>query len=497
MSMPPIAAWNVRGFNNPIKVKYCKDLIAVHNIKLLCVLEAKVTLSSVSDPWFSFSHSLFENEKCCDNFNHSTPGRIWVKWDDAHVNFTPSFSSSQLIHGLVGAGSFPPFYMSVVYAANTVEERKVLWKDLLNISFNLNSPWIIMGDFNCFRFGGEKAGGIPVANDRLGELNNFVFDAGLQDLASVGLFFTWFNQRSDDPIHIKLDRMFTNSAFLDSFPTAFYKVDTFPGSDHAPLILNASLFRKSASRFMFKDFWTNFDEFWELTQRAFDKPVTASPIAVFYDCLRSLKNEIRGKTWNSSNFISNSILELKNAYFNCINDIQKDPLNSVLNSHLKHTSEKLAMFQAAWYSWISQRAKAFWLTQGEDDLGFLYAKIKSRKNRNVIKELTTPDGVLSSHDDISKALINHFQNLFNAPSPIFESSHNLPVGNLVPSHLLEGLVLPVSNDEIKKVVFEGVPSSAPGPDGFSFGFYQKTWHLSGFFLCRAIKHFFSSGQMPK
>ncbi|XP_028549774.1 uncharacterized protein LOC114579443 [Dendrobium catenatum] len=449
--------------------------ISLPSITLNCYVFWKLRLTSLLflTPG-SLSQSLFENENRCDNFNHSTPGRIWVKWDADHVSFIPSFSSLQLIHGLVGVGSLPPFYMSVVYAANTVDERKELWRDLLNISSNLNNPWIIMGDFNCFRFDGENAGGIPLSNDRLGELNNFAFDAGVQDLASVGLFFTWFNQRCEDPIHIKLDRMMVNSSFLDTFPTAFYKVDSFSGSDHAPLILNASLFKKSASRFMFKDFWTKFDDFWDLTLRAFDRPFNASPIAVFYNCLRSLKNDIRGKNWNSSNYISSGILELKNAHLTCLSNIQKDPLNVDLNTHLKHTSDKLALFQSAWSSWISQRAKACWLSQGEDDLGFLYAKIKSRKNRNMIKELSTPSGVISSHDDMANALINHFKNLFNAPSPILENSHYLPVGNSVPSHLLEGLVQAVSNEEIKRVVFDGVPSSAPSPDGFSFGFYQKT-----------------------
>ncbi|KAI0525141.1 hypothetical protein KFK09_004533 [Dendrobium nobile] len=480
MSLPPIAAWNVRGFNNPIKVKICKDLIAVHNIKLICVLEAKISRSSVSDSWFSFSHSLFENENCCDNFGHSTPGRIWVKWDAAQMSYTPSFSSSQLIHGLVCVGSMPPFYMSVVYAANMIEERKVLWKDLLDLSSNLDMPWIVMGDFNCFRFAGEKAGGIPLNNERLGELNSFMFESGLQDLSSVGLFYTWFNQRSDSPIHIKLDRMLVNSAFLDAFPSAFYKVDSFSGSDHTPLILNAALFRKSISRFMFKDFWTKFDDFWELTQRAFERPMSASPIAHFYDCLRDLKGNIRRRSWNSSNFISNCILELKNSHAACISDLQRDPLNPIFNLNFKATCDKLALFQSAWYSWISQRAKAYWLSQGEDDLGFLYAKIKSRKNRNVIKELSSPTGLLSSHADMAVALINHFKTLFNAPTPILENSFNIPVGKMIPVHLIDSLVAQVTDAEIKGVVFAGVASSTPGPDGFFICFLSE--NLASFWL---------------
>ncbi|XP_020693242.1 uncharacterized protein LOC110107336 [Dendrobium catenatum] len=408
----------------------CKDLIATYNLKLLAILEAKIHPSSIADNWFSFTH---------------------IKWDSSQISFTPSFTSSQVIHGIVESGSLHPIYLSVVYAANDPDERKVLWEDLIGISDSINLPWMVMGDFNCCRFHSEKAGGNSLSTDRLGELNNFLFDAGLQDLASVGLIFTWFNQRVEAPIHIKLDRMLINSSFLDLFPSAYYKVDSPSGSDHSPLILFASQRNKSFQRIMFKDFWTTMNSFWEEVLSTFARPINSSPITFLYDCLRLLKKIFRGKNWSSSNFISHGILE----------------------------------------------AKAYWLSQGEDDLGFLYAKIRSTKNRNSINVLETPSGILTSHEDLKSALIGHFKELYNAPNPPFESSFNFPVGNMVPHYLVPSLLFPVSSEEIKKEVFGGVATLAPGPDGFSFGFFQKSWHITGFHLCRAVKHYFISGQMPR
>ncbi|XP_020688855.2 uncharacterized protein LOC110104200 [Dendrobium catenatum] len=445
MSLPALAAWNVRGFNNPNKAKMCKDFIASFNLKLLGILEAKIHPSVHQDPWFHNSRVLFDNEMCCDNFTCSNPGRIWVKWDFSHLSFNPSFISSQVIHGLVQAGSIPPFYLSVVYAANELGDRRSLWDDLLNLSVD------------------EKAGGNLLTADRLGELNNFIFEAGVHDLASVGLFFTWFNQRADNPIHIKLDRMLVNSAFLDLFPTAYYRVTEHLGSDHSPLILS----------------------------------VDASPIVFFYDCLKRLKMAVKSKRWSSSNFISNGILEFKNRQYQLLSDIQSDPLNPTLNASLKETNDDLASFQSAWYSWIAQRAKAYWLSLGEDDLGFLYIKIRARKNRNMIKELVGPSGLISSHDELAASLISHFKGLYNMGSPPCENSFNIMAGSQIPHDLIHGLTQPVSDEEIKNVVFAGKATSAPGPDGFSFGFYQKTWHIIGFHLCRAVRHFFTTGVMPK
>ncbi|KAL0920406.1 hypothetical protein M5K25_009542 [Dendrobium thyrsiflorum] len=253
-----------------------------------------------------------------------------------------------------------------------------------------STPWIILGDFNCCRYEAEKAGGLPLSIGRLGELNNVIFYCGVLDLASVGLFFTWFNQRIDLPIHIKLDRVLVNTGYLEVFPQAFYKVLPPMNSDHSPLVLHSSTPSSSPCQFQFKNLWYHMEGFWDVVLDCFSSSVLGSPVATFYSRLQLLKRKLKGKTWASSNFISNALLELKNA------------------------------MQKSWVSWISQRAKAYWLTNGEDDLGFLYAKIRSRHNSNMLREISTPEGVFSSQTDVVDILIRHFKgsNSLSSPLPI-------------------------------------------------------------------------------
>ncbi|XP_020672498.1 uncharacterized protein LOC110092330 [Dendrobium catenatum] len=435
MSLPPFASWNVRGFNHPLKVTMCKDLISSHNLKLLGILEAKIHPSMSSDLWFCHCHKLFENELCCDNFAFSNPGRIWLKWDSMAVSFSPSFISSQIIHGMFSSSSSPPILLSVIYAANQPEDRKVLWDNLLQISQSIHLPWAVLGDFNCYRYDYEKVGGTPLPQGRLGEFSNFIFNYGLQDLSSVGLLYTWFNQRVYLPIHIKLDRILVNSEFLDFFPTAHYKVDSSFGSDHSPLILLANNVNKTISRFMFKKFWLNMDGFWEVLLTAFNCPNMDSPIS-----LRAIR--------------CNALM----------------PYNLLL--------------------WTM-------LAQREDDLDFLYAKIRSRANRNLIKEISSSRGIITGHHNIAVELIEHFKGLFNATNHFRNDSLSILVGNMVPSSFCNSLVEPFTDNDIKVVVFAGKPDSAPGPDGFSFSFYQQAWHIIGYKLCIAVTHCFATGDMPK
>ncbi|GJZ16049.1 nucleotide-binding alpha-beta plait domain-containing protein [Tanacetum coccineum] len=45
----------------------------------------------------------------------------------------------------------------------------------------------------------------------------------------------------------------------------------------------------------------------------------------------------------------------------------------------------------------------------------------------------------------------------------------------------------VSNDEIKKSVWECGTDKAPGPDGFTFGFFRHFWHLVDRDVCEAVR----------
>nr|GEX20161.1 cysteine-rich receptor-like protein kinase [Tanacetum cinerariifolium] len=55
----------------------------------------------------------------------------------------------------------------------------------------------------------------------------------------------------------------------------------------------------------------------------------------------------------------------------------------------------------------------------------------------------------------------------------------------------------VSNDEIKRVVWDCETDKAPGPDGFTFGFYRRFWYLIDNDVYVSVKHFFIHGEIHK
>ncbi|XP_020680279.1 uncharacterized protein LOC110097948 [Dendrobium catenatum] len=443
MTRPPLlASWNTHGFNNSDKAVCCKNLVTNFDLDLLFLLETRISNPLPHSPWFTSTHFVFPHEGSYDNFAYASPGRIWIKWNSLKVSFKPLFTSRQLIHGSVFSGTTEVYCISVVYASNSMDDRQILWKDLTDLVVGISIPWIILGDFNCCRSPHEKAGGSLLTNSKISDFNSLIFNIAVHDLSYVGHYFTWFNQRAKNPIHIKLDRMRVNDNWLDTYPNSFYIMDNPQISDHSPILLQYDQTQHQKHHFLFKNYWLSKPEFWD-----------------------SL--------------------------------IQASPLDPELNLALKDIDHQLAEKNSDWSSWILQRAKAKWMSNGEDDLKFLYSRINTRHNSNLIKSITNSEGDFTISADINNVNVNHFQKIFNTNIPPSSSTWTAPIHLKLPSNLIPQLVSPITVEEIKNVVFSSPKCSTPGPDGYTFEFYKSTWNTIGKQLCKAVLTFFSTGSMPK
>ena len=59
------------------------------------------------------------------------------------------------------------------------------------------------------------------------------------------------------------------------------------------------------------------------------------------------------------------------------------------------------------------------------------------------------------------------------------------------------ILKPVTTDEVKQATFYITDNKAPGPDGYSLGFYKAAWRIVGTEVTSAILDFFASGRMLK
>lgn len=173
-----------------------------------------------------------------------------------------------------------------------------------------------------------------------------------------------------------------------------------------------------------------------------------------------------------------------------ITNINHDSLNPIFNHYLYNINNKLNNFYVIKDSWIIQRGKANWLSNGEDDLHFLYRKIKIRGNIHKIRQIVTQNGTFTNHIDIANVAICYFKHLFN-PTVNFSRDYNcIPFGDKFSFHLLSNLTVPITNENIKNIVFFSPKNSTQGPDGFNFEFFIHVWDTIDDHICEALNHFF-------
>ncbi|XP_020672051.1 uncharacterized protein LOC110092048 [Dendrobium catenatum] len=178
-----------------------------------------------------------------------------------------------------------------------------------------------------------------------------------------------------------------------------------------------------------------------------------------------------------------------------LDTLHQHPLRLDLLDNLKKVNLSIADTSASLVSWVIQRAKVKWLQHGEEDLNFLYGKIRCRQGKS--KSLTNlfSCNPTLSRDDVINYIVQYFQTLSN-PSPIAPGKYVLPVGDSLSDNLANLLISPFLEGEIKTAVMKGSSKLASGPDGFNYHFYKTGWHIIGPLLCKEINAFFSKGYLP-
>ncbi|GJY60989.1 kinase-like domain, phloem protein 2-like protein, partial [Tanacetum coccineum] len=97
---------------------------------------------------------------------------------------------------------------------------------------------------------------------------------------------------------------------------------------------------------------------------------------------------------------------------------------------------------------------------------------------------------------VKKEFFEHFANRFRKPDKS-NTSLLADFPNQISSVQRSYLEGDVTNDEIKKAVWECGTDKAPGPDGFTFGFFRQFWYLVDKEVFEAVRYFFVHSDLPR
>ncbi|KAA0059135.1 LINE-1 retrotransposable element ORF2 protein [Cucumis melo var. makuwa] len=120
--------------------------------------------------------------------------------------------------------------------------------------------------------------------------------------------------------------------------------------------------------------------------------------------------------------------------------------------------------------WV-QRAKRLWINEGDENTNFFHKVCSARRRRNQISSIYDKDDINHiSNEDIQKAFVAHFNNIYSSKNKISCLIDNLewnPIDNISS----DSLISPFAEEEIQNSIFSFEDNKALGPEGFTLDFF--------------------------
>jgi hypothetical protein len=128
---------------------------------------------------------------------------------------------------------------------------------------------------------------------------------------------------------------------------------------------------------------------------------------------------------------------------------------------------------------IRQRSREKEILEGDRNTSYFHSVAKQRRRKKQIVQLEGPDGMVEDNKGMMKIVVDYYKSLFG-----FEEKLDINLANdfwnvedLVTEDQNRFLDTEFSEKEVRDAVFGSYAEGAPGPDGFSFLFYQHFWEL--------------------
>ncbi|XP_015169587.1 uncharacterized protein [Solanum tuberosum] len=130
-------------------------------------------------------------------------GKIWVFTNHDFDIIVVSNTDQQLTLNLKHQTQQHNFYVTIVYAKCSAVERVSLWEDIYHLTDDMNSSWLIGGDFNVVLNAEKKIGGLPVEDIDHEDFDCCIETCELYKVQYKGSPFTWWNGRAAFKENIK------------------------------------------------------------------------------------------------------------------------------------------------------------------------------------------------------------------------------------------------------------------------------------------------------
>nr|GEY01904.1 hypothetical protein [Tanacetum cinerariifolium] len=140
---------------------------------------------------------------------------------------------------------------------------------------------------------------------------------------------------------------------------------------------------------------------------------------------------------------------------------------------------------------VAQKAKVCWAIEGYENTKYFHIIINNKRLQLAIRGVLVNGDWIVEPNAVKSEFLNHFPSQFDRPD-----THRIYLAdefsNRISLEQQEDLERNVTIEEIKRAVWDCGTNKSPGPDGFTFEFFQRYWKFLENDIFAAVMEFLSS-----
>ncbi|XP_010687526.1 uncharacterized protein LOC104901634 [Beta vulgaris subsp. vulgaris] len=304
------------------------------------------------------------------------------------------------------------FYVTFIYAFNERGRRMKLWEELRMIIMT-SDPWLLCGDFNCVMNTEERIGA-PVREAEMVDIRACMIHCGLQDIKASGNFYTWNNkQEGVHRVFSKIDRMVANKSWLDAYPSAEASFHNEGEFDHTLVMLTIHP-GLSGGKNPFKYFtmWRSSPKFLEIIRRNWRVEVQGTRMFQVLKKLKNIKVDLRRLNKEGYSDIQAADVKEYNIMMEAQQRLHGNPSNLEYIVEELESSQSYKITHQAYVELLSQKVKAMWIKDGDENTSLFHQSIRSRKLHNLIYSIYDENGSWCDNPgSCSHSFLSYYQKL--------------------------------------------------------------------------------------
>jgi len=328
------------------------------------------------------------------------------------------------------------------------------------------------------------------------EFSDLIEDLNLIDLQLENAKFTWF-KGDNHQIASRIDRILVSQEWDDVFSNLKQYTTQRIISDHSPVTLQGGSWKKNKSYFKFENWLLRTDSFTDRIRKLWDSfDYIGRPDYILASKLKALKHKL--KEWNRSEQGSlgqqrKNVLEKLAVVENIATDRALTEDEATEKATLLLKLEGLIKNEEIYWR---QRSRSVWLKEEDKNANFFHKMANAHKRYNNIDQLLIQGNIVQDPERIQGEIVEFYQKLYSE-NVQWEPSNNFLNCPRLTGEEIEDLERNFDEEEVLRSLKQCAVDKAPGPDGFTMGFYIKCWEVVKGDIMKTFQHFYDQGRFER